>query len=157
LAGRRPRPEPDAYTRAVGLLARREHSGRELRRKLDARGVEPDEAEAALRRLAEQGYQDDARFADMLVRSRIGAGQGPQRIRAELGTHGIDDSAVEAAFDENPVDWTEEARRVVQRRYRPDELADPLRRRKVIEFLLRRGFELDVARTATLPAPADDL
>jgi regulatory protein len=149
LTGRRKRPEPDALARAVGLLARREHSARELRRKLEHRGIEADEAEAALMRLAGQGLQDDGRFAEMLVRTRIGAGHGPQRIRAELETHGLDEAAIARGFAENHPDWPTEARRVVQRRFRPDELADPVRRRKAIEFLLRRGFDLDTARSAT--------
>jgi regulatory protein len=155
MSERRKRPEPDAYSRAVGLLARREHSARELRRKLDARGVEPQEADAALARLVEQGYQDDARFAEMLARTRIGAGYGPQRIRAELATHGIDDAAVEAAFEENHPDWRNEARRLVERRFSAAELGDFTRRRKAIEMLLRRGFDLDVARDATQPAAED--
>ncbi len=140
MSGRRERPEPDAYSCAIGLLARREHSVCELRRKLDARGIDADEAACAIERLAEQGLQDDARFAEMLVRTRIGAGQGPVRIRAELGTHGLDSATVEAAFDENAPDWDGEARGVIERRFRAEELADPLRRRKAIEFLLRRGF-----------------
>jgi regulatory protein len=147
----RQRPEPDAYARAVGLLARREHSRKELRRKLDARGVAADEADQALERLAGQGFQDDGRFAEMLARTRIGAGQGPQRIRAELATHDIGNEVIEAALAENPVDWTEQARQVIARRFPAAELADPQRRRRAIEFLLRRGFELDIARQATRP------
>jgi regulatory protein len=152
---RRKRPEPDAYSRAVGLLARREHSARELKRKLDARGVEPAEADAALARLAEQGYQDDQRFAEMLARTRIGAGYGPQRIRAELATHGIDEAAAEVAIAENHPDWPAEARRLVERRHSATDLTDFNRRRKAIEMLLRRGFDLDVARAATRPVVTD--
>jgi regulatory protein len=152
---RRKRPEPDAYSRAIGLLARREHSARELRRKLDARGVEPQEVDAALARLVEQGYQDDQRFAEMLARTRIGAGYGPQRIRSELATHDIDDAAVEAAFAENHPDWRTEARRLVERRFTAADLADFSRRRKAIEMLLRRGFDLDLARAATQPTSED--
>ena len=48
--GRRPQPTP--VQRALGLLVRREHSRKELGRKLAARGVEAGEAEAAIERLA---------------------------------------------------------------------------------------------------------
>ena len=40
--------EPSAYQRALGLLVRREHSRRELGRKLSAKGVERDDADQAL-------------------------------------------------------------------------------------------------------------
>jgi regulatory protein len=61
---------PTATQRALGLLVRREHSRKELGRKLAARGVEADEARAAIDKLAEAGWQDDARFAELLVRTR---------------------------------------------------------------------------------------
>jgi len=66
--GRRARPEPTPVQRALGLLVRREHSRKELVRKLRGRGVEPEAAVAAVGRLAEEGWQDDARFAASLVR-----------------------------------------------------------------------------------------
>jgi regulatory protein len=151
VSGRRERPEPDAYSVAIGLLARREHSVCELQSKLRARGIAAEDADAAIERLAEQGLQDEARFAEMLVRTRMGAGQGPMRIRAELNTHGLASELIEAAFDENAADWDTQARAIIERRYRADELADPALRRKAIEFLLRRGFELDMARRACAP------
>ena len=78
--GRRPQPTP--VQRALGLLVRREHSRKELGRKLAARGVEAGEAEAAIERLAGEGWQDDTRFAQFLVRSRAATGYGPIYIRA---------------------------------------------------------------------------
>src|SRR5262245_56659370 len=48
---RRPRPEPTPTQRALGLFVRREHSRRELTRKLTARGVERDDAVAAVDKL----------------------------------------------------------------------------------------------------------
>ena len=96
--GRRRRPPPTPTQRALGLLTRREHSRRELERKLTARGVDAGDAQAAVAKLADAGWQDDARFAESLLRSRIASGYGPRHIRAELGTHGLDDGAIEAAM-----------------------------------------------------------
>src|SRR5687767_12564106 len=74
---RRRQKEQTPLQRALGLLVRREHSRKELTRKLLARGVERDEAEAAVARLAGEGWQDDVRFAELLVRSRASTGYGP--------------------------------------------------------------------------------
>src|SRR5688572_13007666 len=63
--------------RALGFLVRREHSRKELTRKLTSRGLDATEAAAAVERLAGEGWQDDARFAESLVRSRAGNGYGP--------------------------------------------------------------------------------
>lgn len=65
---RKPRPQPTPVQRALGLLVRREHSRKELARKLTARGVETEDAIAAVERLASEGWQDDTRFACSLVR-----------------------------------------------------------------------------------------
>lgn len=150
------REQPTAWSKAVALLARREHSARELRRKLTERGYSADEADDALQRLADDGYQDDGRFAEMLVRTRISSGQGPARIRAELATHDIDAEHVDAAFDANEADWSGQARSIIERRYSGQDLRDARLRRKAIEFLMRRGFCLDVARAATLPTVTID-
>ncbi|MDC6684506.1 recombination regulator RecX, partial [Leclercia adecarboxylata] len=66
--------------RALGVLVRREHSRKELTRKLQARGIEKEAAEAAVSKLAEAGWQDDTRFAENLVRIRANTGYGPIHI-----------------------------------------------------------------------------
>jgi len=155
--GGRRRPEPTPAQRALGLLVRREHSRKELADKLAVRGIPRDQAEAAVERMAAEGWQDDARFAASLARARATAGYGPLRIRAELATHGLDESMVAAAFDAlaeaGEDDWPGRARDLVLRRF-GDGLADDFgRRRKAADFLLRRGFDGDTIRRATRGAP----
>lgn len=141
------RAPADAKTRAVSLLARREHSRRELERKLRAKGFEPGEVAAAVEDLAAKGWQDDARFAETLVRTRVASGYGPLRIRMELEQHGVGETAGEAAMADVE-DWRELARDVARRRWSRDAVADPARRRKAVEFLVRRGFAPDDAYAA---------
>ncbi|TWI07263.1 regulatory protein [Lysobacter ruishenii] len=152
---RRKRAEPTPVQRAIGLLSRREHSRRELTRKLKVRGVEDDAAKAAVGRLAHDGWQDDARFAESLVRSRSASGYGPLHIRAELGTHGLDRDAVAAAMDTFDGDWAANARDLVRRRYGTEALADIAARRKAADLLARRGFDVDTIRSATRYDPDD--
>lgn len=152
---RRPRPEPTATQRALSLLTRREHSRFELARKLAARGVETVDAEAALDKLGDAGWQDDARFAELLVRSRAASGYGPVRIRAELGTHRLGHELVSAAMEAFDGDWLEIARDLVRRRFGEGVADDPVRRRKAAELLYRRGFSGDQVRGATCFDPDD--
>src|SRR5688572_4006581 len=86
--------KPSAFDRALGLLSRREHSSRELKTKLTARGYEPDEVVETLATLERSQYQSDERYAEVLARSRIAAGYGPRFIEAELRTHGIPPACV---------------------------------------------------------------
>lgn len=146
---RRQRPQPSATQRALGLLVRREHSRKELTRKLTSRGVDAQEVEAAIERLSGAGWQDDARFAESLVRGRAGSGYGPRHIRAELGTHGLDQEAIARAMDTFEGDWTEVARDLVRRRFGDAGPVDLAQRRKAAELLMRRGFEGDSIRAAT--------
>lgn len=152
---RRRRPELTPSQRALGLLVRREHSRRELTRKLTARGVEDEDARAAVDRMTAEGWQDDARFAEQLVRSRAGNGYGPLRIRAELGTHGLDREAVAAALAAWDGDWDEQARDLVRRRF-PGGFDDLATRRKAADFLIRRGFSAEQVRAATRFDPDED-
>lgn len=146
---------PDAYRKALGLLVRREHSRRELKRKLDARGVESQDSDNALDTLSRQGYQDDARFADMLVRTRTGGGYGPIRIRAELGMHGIAADTIEAVLVDADPDWLAIAREALRRRYGARPATEQSDRIKRSQFLMRRGFDGDSVRAA-LQVDRDD-
>jgi len=146
---RRPRPEPSPTQRALGLLVRREHSQRELTRKLTARGVTAPDARAAVDKLREAGWQDDVRFAEGLVRSRAAAAFGPVRIRAELATHGLSRDAITAAMDSFEGDWNEIARELIGRRFGPVTAGGRRPERHAPELLVRRGFARDQKRAAT--------
>lgn len=150
---KRRRPEPSPAQRALGLLVRREHSRKELARKLAARGVSREDAREAVARMAAEGWQDDARFAESLARMRAASGHGPVRIRAELETHGLEAHVIAQAFqalaDAGEDDWLGRARLLVHRRYGADCADDPAIRRKAADFLIRRGFDAATAYAAT--------
>ena len=150
------RTPPDAYQKALELLVRREHSRRDLKRKLGLKGADPEAAAAAVDKLAGLGYQDDNRFAASFARDRASAGYGPVRIRQELAAHGLDREQVDVALDACEKDWPESARNQITRRFRPAELDDPARRRKAVDFLLRRGFDQDCAWAAVRHRPEDE-
>ncbi len=136
-----PRPKPDAFGKAVSLLARREQSRRELKDKLGRSGYARDEVEAAIGDVVERGYQDDARFAAVLARSRAAAGYGPRRIVAELKSHGLDPATIAAAVAETDGDWQASARRQLERHYGRKPAGDAAERSRRAGFLLRRGFD----------------
>jgi regulatory protein len=138
----------EIYRKALGLLVRREHSQRELKRKLQAKGIEVTAAASALETLTAQGYQDDSRFAEMLVRTRLSAGYGPLHIRAELGTHAIDSGTIQQVLADAEPDWTERAREALRRRYGERPPANRAESIKRSHFLQRRGFDAASIRAA---------
>lgn len=147
--------EQTPVQRALGLLVRREHSRKELTRKLEARGIENEAAVAAVDKLSEAGWQDDTRFAENLVRIRANTGYGPFHIRAELGTHGLDSDQIAAAMDTFDGDWGENARDLVRRRFGDTGPQELPQRRKAADLLARRGFDGDTIRRATRYDPDD--
>jgi len=136
------RAELTPLQRALGLLTRREHSRRELTRKLKLRGGADDEIEQAVARLAAEGWQSDQRFADNLLHARANAGYGPRYIRAELATHHLSSETIETTFQRFEGDWLATATALLQRRFTGKPCKhDPKQRRKAIDLLTRRGFD----------------
>jgi regulatory protein len=84
------RPVASAKSKAVALLARREHSQTELRAKLLQRGYEPTEVEQAIEWATSHQFQSDERFKLSLFRRRAPT-FGDRAIVAELGQHGLGD------------------------------------------------------------------
>jgi len=134
---------------AVRLLARREHSRAELARKLDERGVPAELAAETLDSLAARRLQSDARYAEALITSRAGRGQGPVRIRRELAERGVAPAIVDDALDGAGQDWFELARQVRRRRFgaggAPTEWEARVRQSRFLEY---RGFSSDQIRHA---------
>ena len=81
------------------MLARREHSGAELRVKLAAKGFPADIINDALSDLYRSGWLSDERFVEAFLRVRSERGYGPVRIRAELKERGIDDELIAMHLD----------------------------------------------------------
>jgi regulatory protein len=133
---------------ALRLLARREHSARELRRKLRERGHLEEFVDAVLAELERERLLDDARFADALIASRIGRGQGPMRLLAELRERGVAEAIAEQALAEAECDWTALAATVRRKRFGAAAPTDYPQRAKQARFLQYRGFTSEQIRHA---------
>lgn len=144
-----------AYDRGLAMLARREHSQRELRVRLQRADYDEAETTDAVARLGEQHYQDDGRFAEMLLRARIAHGYGPARVRAELRSHGLAAAAIEALIAGAEVDWDALAAAQLRRQYGNHPARERAERGKRAQFLLRRGFSAATVRQVT-HAEVDD-
>jgi regulatory protein len=136
--------EAEAYAVAVGLLARREHSARELAGKLGSRGFTPEAVESVLERLVVERLQSDERYAEIYLRQRSEKGYGPQRIAAELRERGVDEQIVSARFrqaeEEGELDWFGLAAAVYAKKYGKRPIEDIKERAKRQRFMQYRGF-----------------
>jgi regulatory protein len=131
-------------------LGFRDRTVLEVRRHLEAKRVEPDTIEQTVAELGEQGYLDDARFAQRFVEDRRTLDHwGNERIERKLLASGVAGELVEAALvagarEESQLDA---ALTVLQRRFRTPPETDRDRER-ALGFLVRKGYELEVAYDA---------
>jgi regulatory protein len=143
--------------RALMLLAQREHSRIELRRKLMpmARAAQNDDLDEGERRLAAAQQVDtlldwleahkvlsQARFVESRLHVRAGR-YGNRRIEQELSQHGVElDADTRRALRDSEL---ARAREVWQRKYGALP-ADAAERARQMRFLANRGFSAEVVR-----------
>lgn len=121
------------------LLARREHSRRELLDKLALRGYQRDEVEPVIDALAERDWQNEERYTECYVRQRIQNGYGPIRIRYELQQRGVDDADLDAQA-ESQGGWQNLLLDVYSGKYGEETSLTQAEWLKRSRFLQQRGF-----------------
>ncbi len=94
----------DAYERAIRLLAVREHTEKEIRQKLSAKGYSAEEIDCAVSKLAAEKSLSEERFAESYIRSRLRKSpEGKSILRMRLKEKGtpsdVADSALSAAWE----------------------------------------------------------
>jgi regulatory protein len=130
------------YERAARLLAGRPHFRAELAAKLRQRGYPEEEIAAALDRLAEQGYLDEAKTAaGFVAHRRERGGEGKLRLRAELQKRGAAAEAIDEALsglgEEDDLAAARDAAERWSRGGRAGKGDDPL---ALARHLARKGF-----------------
>jgi len=140
---RKDRPPRTLKQRAVGMLARREHSRAELAARLAAGGANRDEIDPVLDELERAGYLSDTRFAAAVVRQKSG-GYAKRAIAHALREKGVAAPAAKealAALDGD--DEFAQALALWQRRFgKPP--ADEREKARQVRFLVSRGYATSI-------------
>lgn len=171
---RRRREEPldlaAALEVATRYLATRPRSRWEVERRLARAGAAPEVATAAIDRLAQLGYVDDAAFARWWGEQRDRhAPRGRRLLEAELRRQGVPREVIEGYRAEHaeperlpedaglPGSEEERARSALDRHLRGRPVpGDPRALQRLGMFLVRRGFDPEIARATIRAAAADD-
>lgn len=135
-----------AFRKIERLCLAREQACEQLRQRLARDGFEPEAVEAALLRALACGLVDDARFADVLVRSRLAQGRGRRGIAAELEGLGIDADSVDALAASDGDDAGEVERALALLERKPPRAKN--RRDAAYRRLAQKGFSASVSSTA---------
>lgn len=144
--GTAPLSRAAAWTFVVNSLAARAQSVEEIERKLAARNVTDDDANAVVADAVRLGYLDDEQLAGQLARGFAERRYGRRRAAASMRRRGVAASLAEGALDAvyGDTDETELAVRALGSRRLDDERT----RRRAVAFLVRRGFSPSASRQA---------
>lgn len=137
--------------RALNSMARGRRTRRELELRLRRHEPDPQLIAAALDRLEASGLLSDAEVAKAEAESRLRRGEAPGRVRQTLRRKGIDargtEEAISHAVEADGFDEVEACRRQAERRQRALASLEPaVAQRRLMAFLLRRGFSGGVVR-----------
>lgn len=130
------------------MLAAREHSEDQLKKKLLSKKEDPDDIEAALASLKANRLLDDERFATELVQQASAKGEGIDKIRRRLKQAGVASHASEKVIGNLPDDHDRAMQAAAKRASSMGELPPEVALRRLVGWLQRRGHSLDVSLEA---------
>ncbi len=143
------------YNKALNYMMSRPHSERELkmwyrRKKLD-KDTDKELLEKTTEKLRRLGLVDDLAFAKWWVEQRATfRPKGKNALKAELAQKGISREIVDEVLSDTDKDTEKEmAKKLAEKRISRLQSLEPKdQKRKLLEFLGRRGFSYDIARAA---------
>jgi len=144
-----------ALEKALNLLTFRDHSQKELERKL-ARVTDKDAAQYAAQRVAKMGFVDDARYAQRLAEELVRRkGMAPRRIKQELLSRGVAKDDIDAALEALPFDAAERIAHLLETKFKkiPE---TPKEQKRMFDTLVRLGYDYSDIRSALREYAADD-
>ncbi len=132
------------YRTVLESLRRRSHARADLGRRLVRRGHPRAAVEMALDRAQAAGLLDDENYVVHYVQTRSARGQGPARIKRDLAARGVDREVIARVLAaEWPADTDITAIALalaVKRAATLGNLPRPVKRRRLVAYLARRGF-----------------
>lgn len=129
-----------AKKRAMHLLMQMDRTERQLWEKLMKNGYPEECIEGALGYVKQFHYVDDFRYAKNYVRYHQEK-KSRRRLMTDLQKKGVPKELIERALDEEFIsDETEQIRELLARRNYNEAEADDKARRRMYQFLMRRGF-----------------
>jgi regulatory protein len=143
LASSKAKPVVPLQVRALRMLGRREHSRRELERKLLPFAAEPAEISPLLADFERRGWLSESRVVEQVTAARRGR-FGALRIAHELREKGVSEDAISVALAALKETELEAAREVWRSKF-GEVPQTPAERARQVRFLQNRGFSMDIA------------
>ncbi|MBQ3409972.1 RecX family transcriptional regulator [Candidatus Saccharibacteria bacterium] len=108
--------------------------------------ITDDDINLVIDKLSAKNYLNDANFAEYFVENRSQSkGISSLKLRLELMKKGIAQDLIEEAMKSAPRDDSEEIAKIIFKKHRLKTYQD---RTKLIQYLVRQGFDYELAKTA---------
>lgn len=135
---------------AVHFISFRPRSEREVRDRLRKRGYSDPAIEIAVEKAQGWGYLDDQSFATFWVENRLRhRPRGARMLSQELRQKGVDRDVIETVLEETDLNEQEAALELARKRApRLANLEPAVQKRRLADYLARRGYGWDVIRPA---------
>ncbi len=131
-------------SKALQMLARREHTRHELAVKLSSRTVSQPLIDTVLQTLEDEQLLSDARATELYIRQRVDKGYGEHKVRAELFQKGVERGCVDRCLADAGIDWHRVARRAFEKKFSGVASGDQKLLMKQQRFLAARGFSTEL-------------
>lgn len=136
-----------AFKKIIALVNHADRSEKAVRERLQRDGFKDVDIDHAVQRALEYGFIDDARFAEVLIRSRISKLRGSAGIVRELSENGIEAMSIPGWPNDFGISHEEELdRALAYLRKKPPRSKNA--RDGAYRKLLQHGFSSDVALSA---------
>jgi regulatory protein len=133
-----------AFRTLLRALERRSFARADLARRLIRKGHPRPAVDAALERATGLGLLDDAAFTQSYVQTRSARGRGPSRLTRDLLAMGVERRLIDRALAAEWPDGDDRSRvplaLAAKRAAQLGDLPRPIKRRRVLAYLARRGF-----------------
>ena len=137
--GHSKKKSPRVY--AMDHLCRREMSFHELVARMMVAKYPEEQAYEAVSQLRSENLQNDERFVEAYVLSKIQRGHGPNKIRYDIKAKQVGEHLVNRILMNYEDQWSEIAITALQKHYHPSELKDLTIKQKAFQYLLRKGHD----------------
>jgi regulatory protein len=136
--------QQSAYLKAAAICSRSEKCTSEIQEKLKLFGLSVEESEPVIKKLVDEKYIDDERFARAFVKDKFRFNHwGKQKIEYMLRAKKIDQEILKLAFEEiEDEGYADELLKLLTDKAKSIKSKDQYdKRNKLMRFAMGRGFE----------------
>ncbi|MFW5753318.1 MAG: regulatory protein RecX [Marinilabiliaceae bacterium] len=135
-----------ALEKASAICSKQEYCRSDILKKLDKWEVDQTDQEKILKRLTEEKFIDESRFATFYVKDKFRFNRwGRQKIRWQLRLKGLDDETIDHALEEIDDEvYRETLQKVLQDKLRQVNNKEPVKQKAaLVRNALSKGYEYE--------------